>query len=83
VVTATVACLGGQFFGEAAGVEPDIRVEIMQLTDSGNAGFAGNATIAKSAVQTLYKIFLEFPEPQSSDFPSWRRMSILKRSCNS
>jgi C-terminal processing protease CtpA/Prc len=56
---------------EAAGVEPDISVENTQLTDSGNASFAGNAMISKSAVQTLYKLFQEFPERQSPDFPSW------------
>jgi hypothetical protein len=65
---------------EAAGVEPDISVENTQLTDSGNASFAGNAMISKSAVQTLYKLFQEFPERQSSDIPSWRRRRILKRS---
>jgi hypothetical protein len=54
---------------EAAGVEPDISVENTQLTDSGNASFAGNAMISKSTVQTLYKLFLKFPERQSSDFP--------------
>ena len=68
---------------EAAGVEPDISVENTQLTDSGNASFAGNAMISKSTVQTLYKLFLKFPERQSSDFPSWRRRRILKRSWNS
>jgi len=68
---------------EAAGVEPDISVENTQLTDSGNASFAGNAMISKSTVQTLYKLFLEFPERQSSAFPSWRRRRILKRSWNS
>jgi hypothetical protein len=56
---------------EAAGVEPDISVENTQLADSGNASFAGNALISKSTVQTLYKLFLEFPERQFSDFPSW------------
>jgi C-terminal processing protease CtpA/Prc len=56
---------------EAAGVEPDISVENTQLTDSGNTSFAGNAMISKSAVQTLYKLFQEFPERQSPDFPSW------------
>jgi hypothetical protein len=68
---------------EAAGVEPDISVENTQLTDSGNASSAGNAMISKSTVQTLYKLFLEFPERQSSAFPSWRRRRILKRSWNS
>jgi hypothetical protein len=68
---------------EAAGVEPDNSVENTQLTDSWNASFAGNAMISKSTVQTLYKLFLEFPEHQSSDFPSWRRRRILKRSWNS
>jgi hypothetical protein len=71
------------FMVEAAGVEPDISVENTQLTDSGNASFAGNAMISKSTVQTLYKLFLEFPERQSSAFPSWRRRRILKRSRNS
>ena len=68
---------------EAAGVEPDISVENTQLTDSGNVSFAGNAMISKSTVQTLYKLFLKFPERQSSDFPSWRKRRILKRSYNS
>jgi hypothetical protein len=68
---------------EAAGVEPEIRVENTQLTDSVNARFAGKALIAKSAVQTLYKVLLEFPERHSSNFPSWRRSRVLKRSCHS
>ena len=38
--------------------------------------------ISKSTVQTLYKLFLKFPERQSSDFPSWRKRRILKRSYN-
>jgi hypothetical protein len=67
----------------AVGVEPDISIENTQLTDSGNASFAENAMISKSTVQTLYKLFLKFPERQSSDFPSWRKRRILKRSYNS
>jgi hypothetical protein len=51
LVTATVVCHGIQFFGEAAGVEPDISIENAQLTDSENASFAGNAMISKSTVQ--------------------------------
>ena len=54
---------------EAAGVEPDIGVENTQLTDSDNASIAENATISKSAVRSLYKDCLEFPELQPSDFP--------------
>jgi hypothetical protein len=54
---------------EAAGVEPATRVENTQLTDSENASNAENATISKSAVQSLYKHCLKFPELQPSDFP--------------
>jgi hypothetical protein len=50
LVTGTVVSLGVQFFGEAAGVEPDISIENTQLTDSGNASNSSNATIAKSSV---------------------------------
>ena len=64
---------------EAAGVEPAISVENTQLTDSGNASIAENATISKSAVQSLYKDCLKFPELQPSDFPA-RCKSTLKRS---
>jgi hypothetical protein len=53
---------------EAAGVEPAISVENNQLTDSENARNAENATISKSAVQSLYKHCLKFPELQPSDF---------------
>ena len=63
---------------EAAGVEPAICVENTQLTDSENASNAENATISKSAVQSLYKFCQEFPELQPSDFPA-PRMSTLKR----
>ena len=66
---------------EAAGVEPDISVENTQLTESRNASNSSNATIAKSAVQSLYKDCLEFPELQHSDFPAWCK-STLKRSCS-
>jgi hypothetical protein len=37
---------------EAAGVEPDTRVENTQLTDPANASTAMIPSIAKSAVQT-------------------------------
>jgi hypothetical protein len=70
-----------QFFGKAAGVEPDISVENTQLTDSENASIAENATISKSAVQSLYKDCLEFPELQLSDFPASCK-NTLKRSCS-
>src|SRR5580658_1683260 len=66
---------------EAAGVEPAISVENTQLTDSENASIAENATISKSAVQSLYKDCLEFPELQPSDFPAWCK-STLKRFCS-
>ena len=80
--TAGLGCKEEKELVEAAGVEPDISVENTQLTDSGNVSFAGNAMISKSTVQTLYKLFLKFPERQSSDFPSWRKRRILKRSYN-
>jgi hypothetical protein len=64
---------------EAAGVEPDISVENTQLTDFENASIAENATISKSAVQSLYKDCLKFLELQPSDFPAWCK-SNLKRS---
>ena len=66
---------------EAAGVEPATHVENTQLTDSENARIAENATISKSAVQSLYKVCQEFPELQPSDFPA-PSMSTLKRSCS-
>jgi hypothetical protein len=66
---------------EAAGVEPATRVENTQLTDSEIASNAENATISKSAVQSLYKVCQEFPELQPSDFPAWCK-STLKRSCS-
>jgi hypothetical protein len=72
-------CIALQFFGEAAGVEPAICVENTQLTDSENARIAENATISKSAVQSLYKDCLKFLELQPSDFPAWCK-SNLKRS---
>jgi len=40
---------------EAAGVEPATRIENTQLIDSEIANNAENATISKSAVQSLYK----------------------------
>ena len=64
---------------EAAGVEPATHVENTQLTDSENASNAENATISKSAVQSLYKDCLKFLELQPSDFPAWCK-SNLKRS---
>ena len=54
---------------EAAGVEPAISVENTQPTDSENARIAEYVMIPKSAVRSLYKDCLEFPELQSSDFP--------------
>jgi hypothetical protein len=69
------------FMVEAAGVEPDISVENTQLTDFENARIAENATISKSAVQSLYKHCLKFPELQPSDFPAWCK-STLKRFCS-
>ena len=66
---------------EAAGVEPATHVENTQLTDSENARIAENATISKSAVQSLYKDCLKFPELQPSDFPAWCK-STLKRLCS-
>ena len=68
----------GLMLVEAAGVEPDISVENTQLTDSENASIAENATISKSAVQSLYKDCQEFPELQPSDFPAWCK-NTLKR----
>jgi hypothetical protein len=67
------------FMVEAAGVEPATHVENTQLTDSENARIAENATISKSAVQSLYKDCLKFLELQPSDFPAWCK-SNLKRS---
>jgi hypothetical protein len=49
-------CAKAEKLVEAAGVEPGISVENTQLTDSENASTAENATIYKSAVQTLYKL---------------------------
>jgi hypothetical protein len=66
---------------EAAGVEPDIGIENTQLTDSGNASIAENATTSKSAVQSLYKDCQEFQELQPSGLPAWCK-STLKRSCS-
>ena|ERR1035438_4878952 len=66
---------------EAAGVEPAISVENTQLTDSENPSNAENATISKSAVQSLYKVCQEFPELQPSDFPAPCK-NTLKRSCS-
>jgi hypothetical protein len=63
---------------EAAGVEPDISVENTQLTDSEIASNAENATISKSAVQSLYKVCQEFPELQPSDFPAWCKSTLRK-----
>ena len=66
---------------EAGGVEPAISVENTQLTDSETASNAENATISKSAVQSLYKHCLEFLELQPSDFPASCK-NTLKRSCS-
>ena len=52
---------------EAAGVEPEISVENTQLTDSVNTGFAGNATISKSTVRSLYSDCQESLELQPAD----------------
>ena len=43
-------------------VEPDISVENAQLIDSENVSITENATISKSAVQSLYSLFPELPE---------------------
>jgi hypothetical protein len=56
---------------EAAGVKPTTHVENTQLIDSEIASNEENATISKSAVQSLYKVCQEFPELQPSDFPAW------------
>jgi short chain dehydrogenase len=55
------------------------RVAIIDLRE--NASNAENATISKSAVQSLYKDCLEFPELQPSDFPAPCK-NTLKRSCS-
>lgn len=47
---------------EAAGVEPTVSIDYRQLTDSRLATKSSNATIAKSAVQTLYKNLNELHE---------------------
>ena len=47
---------------EAAGVEPDTRVENAQLTDSENARIGMISKIDKSTVRSLYGDFPEFPE---------------------
>jgi hypothetical protein len=63
-----VVCIALQFFGEAAGVEPDIGVENTQLIDSGNARIGMNTKIAKSTVSSLYGDFPEFPQLPNSAF---------------
>ena len=47
---------------EAAGVEPDTRVENAQLIDSEIAQIGITAMIAKSTVRSLYSLFPELPE---------------------
>ena len=47
---------------EAAGVQPAISGENIQLTDSANARIGMISTIAKSAVRSLYRVFQELPE---------------------
>jgi hypothetical protein len=61
----------------AVGVEPDISVENDQPTDSEKTAIAENATISKSAVQSLYKDRMEFPKLQLSD------LSLQMRSARS
>lgn len=59
--------------------EPATHVENTQLIDSEIASNAENATISKSAVQSLYKVCQEFPELQPLDFPAPYK-NTLKRS---
>jgi hypothetical protein len=51
---------------EAAGVEPDTRVENTQLTDSEIASISSNAMISKSTVQVAYKHCPELQDFQVS-----------------
>jgi hypothetical protein len=64
---------------EAGESKPPSALKKSQLADSEIASNAENATISKSAVQSLYKDCLEFPELRPSDFPAWCK-STLKRS---
>ena len=50
------------------GVEPDISVEDAQLTDSVNARIGMISNNAKSTVRSLYSLFPELLELQSSTF---------------
>lgn len=53
---------------EAAGVEPDTRLENIQVIDSGNARTGMISTIAKSTVRSLYGRFPECPQLPNSTF---------------
>ena len=53
---------------EAAGVEPETRVENTQVIDSGNAGNDMFSGTAKSTVRSLYSHFPECPQLQNSAF---------------
>ena len=61
---------------EAAGVEPDTRIENAQVIDSGNARIGMFSKIAKSTVRLLYSHFPEFQELPNSTF---RRSHFAKR----
>ena len=53
---------------EAAGVEPDKRIENTQLVDSEIAKIGMNSTISNSTVRSLYSLFQEFPELPNPTF---------------
>ena len=63
-------------FVEAAGVEPDTRVENAQVVDSGNARIAIFCETAKSNVRSLYSQFPEFQDLPNSTF---RRSPLRER----
>jgi hypothetical protein len=65
---------------EAAGVEPDYRIETAQLIDSGNDRIGTIAMIAKTTVRSLNCHFPECPEHPNSTFgrPLLDEKSILK-----
>lgn len=62
---------------EAAGVEPDTRVENVQLIDSVNVRIGSISRIAKSTVRSLYSDFPEFQQLPNSTF---RRSRLAKKS---